>query len=245
MIENINVLIIEDDTYWSDILNAALKKLGYNVVGIADNLESAIKALNVNNFDIAMVDINIDGRKSGIELGKLLGSTYKKPFIYITSETSEVIMKEVAETSPSAFLTKPVNNTSLMISIKNALSTEEDNEEVPIQTLDDTFFVKLGNSYKKLSWADVICLSVNQNYTQVITPTSGNTFLIRSPLQKTLTNVVPRHWQKDFLRINRAEVINTKYIEELSGNTLVTRHGSFDVTDTHLPEIKKHLHLIL
>lgn len=243
MSENINVLVIEDEPIWSNYLVSALKKMGYNIAGVADNIDTAIGLLNTVAFDIAMVDITLDGKKSGIQIGKLISQTYKKPFIFITSDVSETIMTDVVDAAPAAYLPKPVNTTALTIAINNALYTDNDSEPVPAAH-NDSFFVKLGSIFKKVKWSDVICLSVSQNYTQVVTPTSGNTLFIRSPLHKTLTEIVPRHLQRDFIRINRGEVINARHIEELHGNTIITQHGRYDVTDTHLQEVKKYLHLI-
>ncbi len=189
-----------------------------------------------------MVDISLNGKKSGIEIGKLIGNTYRKPFIFITSDDSESTMQDVMTASPAAYLNKPVSSTSLLVAINNALTKVEEDAE---QFSGSSFFIKQGSSFKKIQWADVVCLAVSENYTQVITRNSKSTLLIRSALNKTLTSIVPKNLQKDFIRINRAEAINSAYIEEVNGNTLVTAHGSYDVTDSYLQPLKKYLRMVL
>lgn len=238
----VNVLIIEDEIYWSDFLQVAIKKIGFSVAGVANDLESALQLLNTADFDIALVDINLNGKRTGIDIGKLISGTYKAPFVFITSDVCDATMKDVVEAAPSAFLNKPVSATSLLVAINNAL--EKATDDATYVTI-DSFFVKQGNSFRKIYWADVVCLAVNQNYTQVITRLDKTTYLIRSTLNKTLTNIVPKSLQKEFVRINRAEAINASFIQEVTGNTIITAYGSFDVTDTHLQELKKHLRMVL
>lgn len=246
MSERVNVLIVEDDNYWCNYLEIALERMGHTVAGIARNLEEAVTAVNSIDFDVALVDIAIDGKKSGIIVGKLINSTLKKPFIFITSDVAESIMDDVMAASPAAYLGKPVSTNALTIAINNALNTTAAPGQIvaPPAQNDECFFVKQGTSFKKIYWADVVCLSVSQNYTQVRVKDSKNTYIIGSSLQKTLENVVPKNLHKNFVRISRAEVINTTFVEEVNGNVLLTKFGSFEVTAGNMQDIRKQLHLV-
>src|SRR6185437_4448341 len=107
MQHDISVLIIEDEETWMQKISYDLSQFGFKVVGCAANLDDALPAIRANNFDIALLDINLHGKNSGIELGKMISSTLKKPFIFITSSVHDGIIEETASAMPSAFLTKP------------------------------------------------------------------------------------------------------------------------------------------
>lgn len=245
----LSVLIVEDESIWSATLELYLRDFGFEVAGIADTFEQAITLLNQRNYDIVLLDISMDNRKSGIEIGKLIHTLYKKPFIFITASFSSHTLQEAIEACPSGYLSKPVSENSLFITIQNAIrhfhnqlpAAPPQAEQQPDATC---FYIKHGNSYLKVDWAEVVSLSVEQNYTRVLTLQNKNGYLIRSTLQKTLDSVVPEGIRGEFLRVNRAEVVKAGYIDELRGTTIITPVKSFTITESFLKDVKQKLHLI-
>jgi two-component system response regulator LytT len=121
MQNDISVLVIEDEETWSHQIRYDLQQFGFTVVGCADTVEDALPAITANNFDIALVDINLNGKNSGISLGRLISQNLKKPFIFITGSVLDDIIADAAAALPSAFLTKPFTPASLFISIQSAI----------------------------------------------------------------------------------------------------------------------------
>jgi DNA-binding LytR/AlgR family response regulator len=245
----LSVLVIEDEPIWSATLELCLHDFGFELAGIADSFEKAITALNKKNYDIVLLDISMDSEKSGIEIGKLIYSLYKKPFIFITASYSNHTLQEAIEAKPSGYLSKPISANSLFITIQNAIRNFENHQEAAVapaeqQGNNTSFYIKQGNSYNKVEWADVVSLSVEQNYTRVLTHHNKAGYLIRSTLQKVLDSIVPEPIRKEFLRINRGEVVRASYIEELKGQTVITKIKSFTITESFIKEVKQKLHLI-
>jgi DNA-binding LytR/AlgR family response regulator len=245
----LSVLVIEDEPIWSTMLELFLRDFGFELAGIADTFEKAIVALNKKNYDIVLLDISLDSEKSGLEIGKLIHSLYKKPFIFITASYSNHTLQEAVAVAPAGYLSKPISENSLFITIQNAIRNFENHQEAAIpaaeqQDNNTSFYIKQGNSYNKVEWADVVSLSVEQNYTRVLTTHYPAGYLIRSTLQKTLDSIVPEPLRKEFLRINRGEVIRAGYIEELKGQTVVTKVKSFTITESFIKEVKQKLHLV-
>lgn len=77
---------------------------------------------------------------------------------------------DVIEAKPSAYLIKPVNKTSLFVAINNALQNFKTQATSSITTtnVSDFFFVKHGNTYKKIEWADVVALESEKKYTKIL-----------------------------------------------------------------------------
>lgn len=216
---------------------------------VLPTFEKAITALNKRNYDIVLLDISLDSEKSGIEIGKLIHSLYKKPFIFITASYNSHSLQEAMDAAPAGYLSKPISENSLFITIQNAIRHFEHHQQAGAaaaeQQDNNTFFyIKQGNSYNKVEWADVVSLAVEQNYTRVLTLPHPTGYLIRSTLQKTLESVVPEPLRKEFVRINRGEVVRAGYIEELKGQTIVTKVKSFTITESFMKEVKQKLHLV-
>ncbi|MCO5945398.1 LytR/AlgR family response regulator transcription factor [Mucilaginibacter flavidus] len=246
MQSDISVLIIEDEETWMQKIKHVLNQFGYKIAGSAGNLDDALTAIRANNFDIALLDINLHGKNSGIELGKLISGMLKKPFIFITSSVHDGILNETAAAMPSAFLTKPFNPASLYISIQSALhhfSAGQVAETPKTAASPDSFFVKLGNKYVRVEWQNVVYLKSETNHTSIVT-NNGDTYMVRSSLQKTLQYVIPDALKTSFVQINRAEVLHTRYLEKIVDNEAITARQSFNISDVYIKNLKQQLNII-
>ncbi|MBS1640756.1 MAG: response regulator [Bacteroidetes bacterium] len=242
----ISVIIIEDEPIWLTQLQLSLERLGFSVVAAYTAIDDALINLPKTEFDIALLDININGKNAGIEFGKIIRSVYSKPIIFITGSLDKHTAAEALVAQPSAYLTKPVNDTSLFVAIQQALQNFSVNKialsNEPYEP--DYFFIKAGNHYKKILWKDVLHLFVEDKYVAVALHNETVIYYLRSSLQKVLQSVIPSSIQNKFIQINRSEILNINYAEELFGTTIKACHKVFEVTDNFMPEVKKALHII-
>lgn len=247
MQETVSVLIVEDELIWAKQLEIHLKNLGYNTVATYNNAADAMVNFEKINFDIALLDIRMNGINAGIALGKMVQGICKKPFIFITSGNDKETIEEALTAKPSAFLIKPVNELSLYTAIQTALNNFMLNKtasfNAPDEITHESFFIKQGNSYKRIHWQNVVALVVDGRYTKVLGNNTNEKHLIGSSLSKTLTSVLPHSLKNNFFQINRNEVVNLAHVQELKGNELITKIQSFDVTDSYLPLLREALHI--
>lgn len=243
---SIKLLIIDDEEIWSTQLEMIAEKFGFEVVGCFNEATTAIMQLSKIDFDIALLDISMEGKNIGIELGKMITNTYNKPFIFITGSLDQHTANEALAAKPSAYLTKPVNDTSLYVAIQQALNNFEEKQVAQNETAikSNSFFVKVGNKYKKIEWQKVVALISDKKYTKILVANDNVEYFIGNTLPKTLQNILPPHLQNNFVQINRAEVVNTEYIIELKSTTITTLHQIFEATDGYLPELKNKLNLV-
>jgi DNA-binding LytR/AlgR family response regulator len=247
MQDEISVLIIEDDEFWSKSLSANLNDFGFSIAGVANNFETAITALNQKDYDIVLLDIHLDGKESGIEIGKMISTLYHKPFIFITASLDAQVAHSAFGAKPSSYLIKPVNPTSLFATIHTAIHNYTDHLPASIKNdvlPNDSFFVKQGDKYKKVFWKDVVCLRSDKNYTGVLNATDNSVCYIRSTLPKTLRYLVPAALQSQFVQVNRSEAIQLSFITELTKDEVKTAYKSFAVTEGYLKELKEKLHIL-
>ena len=247
MENEISVIIVEDEDIWIQNLHLILKDFGYNVAKTARTADEALAAFSSCDFDLALLDIHLDGKSTGIDLGKIVGTLYHKPFIFITSSSGHSI-KEAALSHPSAYLPKPINPSSLFIAIQNAINNFSNRQPANFNkqgtdTL-SSFFVKQGNRYKKIDWKDVVYLSAGKNYISVFNAADKNEYFIRSSLQKTMQYVIPRQFQQQFIQVNRSEVVQHSFIVELLNDEVKTDYKNFPVSEAYIKDLKHRLHII-
>ncbi|MGZ3944662.1 MAG: LytR/AlgR family response regulator transcription factor [Mucilaginibacter sp.] len=248
MQQDISILIIEDDALWAEGLTDNLADFGFSVAGSADSFESAIVALNKLSYDIVLLDISLNGRYEGIELGKMLSELYHKPFIFITANFDKQILDLAINARPSAYLTKPVNSASLYVSIQTAISNFNANKTaVPAEAQaikSEAFFVKLGDKYKKIDWKDVVYLVSSRNYTLLFNAADQKEYYIRSSVNRTLRYIVPQQLQGRFIQVNRSEVVQQSFIQELISDEILTPYKRFTVGETFLRNVRRQLNII-
>jgi CheY-like chemotaxis protein len=92
------IFFVEDDEIVADVIGWRLNKLGYNICGSAKNGVDAISLIKEKKPDLVLLDIELKGSMDGIELGELLSSQTKIPFIYLTAHTEDNILKRAKNT---------------------------------------------------------------------------------------------------------------------------------------------------
>lgn len=248
MVKAINVLIIEDELISQKIISKSLMNWGFNVSGYASTTDEAIMLLDEVSFDIALVDIYLGDKPSGLALGKLIRQKYDKPFIFLTSVVDPQLINAAILANSSCYLTKPFTSESLFVSIKTALNQFsemfESRASEKIESTNLFFFAKNGKHLKRIEWEDVVCLRSDRNYTKVITK-NDELYMIRCSLNNAISHVIPFNIRHKFVQINRAEVIQIKYIEELVDNTVIIASKEFGVTDGYIKHLKAKLNIIL
>jgi DNA-binding response OmpR family regulator len=117
----IKVAIIEDDEITSMNLKLSLQKQEYEVVSVCDNTQEALKEIEKNPPDIAIIDISLQDSDDGIILASEIKKKYNIPFIYLTSHCSDDIIAKAKQTKPYGYIVKPFHPNSLHASIQMAL----------------------------------------------------------------------------------------------------------------------------
>ncbi|QKJ22548.1 response regulator [Poseidonibacter lekithochrous] len=118
---DIEVLIVEDETVLAIGMEASLEDLGYEVSGIETTAQRAVNHANDNLPDIVIMDINLKGKDSGIEAAKQIWKKHKIPIVFLTSYSDDVTVKNAMESEPYGYLIKPCRDKDLDIAIKMAL----------------------------------------------------------------------------------------------------------------------------
>jgi DNA-binding NarL/FixJ family response regulator len=119
--EQKRIIIVEDEALIAAEIEGTIKNLGYSVVGKVMNGDKALDKFASTPCDLVLLDINIKGTLSGIDLAKILKEKYNQPFVFITSFADEKTVKEASLTMPYGYIVKPFTEKDLRSNIEMAL----------------------------------------------------------------------------------------------------------------------------
>ena len=81
----IKVLLVEDDWIIAKEISYNLQDMGFEVAGCIDNAEEALKQIKIIQPDLIILDIDLAGEMTGIELATQLKKEGNIPFIFLTA----------------------------------------------------------------------------------------------------------------------------------------------------------------
>ena len=81
------ILVVDDEIIIADDLAITLGKLGYDALEPALSYNEALRSLAQESVDLAILDINLSTKKSGIDVAHHIREQYDIPFIFLTSYT--------------------------------------------------------------------------------------------------------------------------------------------------------------
>ena len=113
------VLIVDDDEDIAELISLILKKEQIDSVIINNPLEVK-KVINKEKFDLILLDIMMP-ELSGIELCAKIRDDVRCPIVFLTAK-NELVDKIVGyEVGADDYITKPFDNTELLLKIKSHL----------------------------------------------------------------------------------------------------------------------------
>jgi len=122
------ILIVEDEFIVANDLRIMLEKAGYTICGIASSVVKALDLIAAKQPDWVLLDIFLQGDKTGIELAGQLKET-NIPFIYISANTNQATLEAAKATLPYGFLVKPFREKDLLVMLDIARYRHEQHQK--------------------------------------------------------------------------------------------------------------------
>ena len=114
----LRVLIVEDDSLVALDLEASLRNLGHEVVGLAATASAALSAAAAHEPDLVLMDISLadgtDGIGAAVEIRERIGT----PAVFVTGNSDRGIRQRAAEARPIGMLVKPVQPSEVAQTLK-------------------------------------------------------------------------------------------------------------------------------
>lgn len=146
------ILIVEDEVLIAEYIFELLIDESFHLVKIAHSKEDAILLMNEFEPDVILMDINLHGIYTGIELANQ--KNQNAAVIFLTGQYDFDLLSKALETNPEYYLTKPIKKNDLFAAIqlavlKNELKTITINDGINVVKvkLDTILFVKSDSNY--------------------------------------------------------------------------------------------------
>jgi DNA-binding LytR/AlgR family response regulator len=212
---NTKVFILEDENIVAKDIEQSLKKLGYDVVGIASSGEKVIKLLNDGiRPEIFLMDIMIKGDMDGIEVAKYVKEKYNLPVIFLTAYADENTLSKAKITEPYGYILKPFKEVDLHTTIEMALykhqKTAEMRKELDVYSTlvseskngKDYIFVKNKSKLIKISVEDLFYVEALKDYVNFYSRHGKYT------IHSTMKDVESKLPGDFFARVHRSFIVN-------------------------------------
>ena len=234
----VKILVVEDDGIIAAGICNTLEDLGYETLEPAVDYTEAVEFIEEEMPDIAILDIQLSGRKTGIDLAKKIRKDYDFPFIFLTSNADAHTVGKAKEVMPPAYLVKPFTKEELYTSIEIALHNyarkggELDTEDLVIK---DALFIKNKSLFTKIRFEDISHVKSAHVYAEVYHK-NGKMHVVRESLNK-ITNKL----NQQFIRVHRSYIVNVDFLEQIENETLIVNGLQIPIGETYKKDLMKKI----
>jgi PAS domain S-box-containing protein len=116
-----SILIVEDEKIVALDLRGRLRRLGYDVLGMASWGEEAIRKAEELRPDLTLMDIKLKGELDGIEVAQHLRTHFDIPVVYLTAYADDDTLERAKVTEAFGYVLKPFEERDLHTAIDMAL----------------------------------------------------------------------------------------------------------------------------
>lgn len=116
------IVVVEDELLIALHIKRVLEKHDYEVAIEITSVEEAIVYIEAHNPGLVLIDINLNKKKEGTDLGHYLLEKNSIPYIYITSYSDNSTLDKVNETRPDGYIVKPFKDQDLLTTVSVVLN---------------------------------------------------------------------------------------------------------------------------
>jgi DNA-binding LytR/AlgR family response regulator len=226
--DRLNIFIVEDESIVAKDIQHSLTKLGYNVVGIANNGNDAIEKIMELTPDLVLMDIMIKGPMTGIDVTEKIKEKLNVPVIFLTAYADEGTLSRAKVTEPYGYILKPFKEIDLHSTIEMAvykhqkdaaLMKERDFLYSLVENKEersrDIIFVKSNNRIVKINLKDVYYVETVKDYMAI------NTATLKYMVHISMRDFEQRLDDREFVRIHRQFIARIDKIQSIDAQNVV------------------------
>ncbi|MGV3610208.1 MAG: LytR/AlgR family response regulator transcription factor [Fluviicola sp.] len=223
------ILIVEDEPFAADDLHEKLEQLQHQVTAIAEDYNSAVKAVESEVPDLVIIDIGLKGERSGIDLGEKLVAM-NIPHMYLSGIQDMNTYILAKNTAPLRNLAKPID----LINLRNALDVDLQAHKTGSNAI---YLIPNGNKNRQRINPNAICyIEADGSYCDVYLEDK------MYKLTMNLKTVLQKLDWPGIVRVSKSHAINLQYIKGKLGNRLELTNGvKIDIDPKYKDQIALYL----
>ena len=226
------IFIVEDESNVAKDIQDSLIKLGYEVLGIANNSKDAYTKIIELNPDLILMDIMIKGDETGIDLSNKLKLSVNIPILFLTAYADEATLSKAKLSEPYAYIIKPFKEIDLLSSIEVAMHKHNKDKELKAErdflyqlvenkSSNDAglIFVKTGGRLVKVALNEVLYVEALKDYVII------NTVSSRYTIHSTMKDIEKKLGSVDFVRVHRSFIARLDKIQSIDSQSVILENN--------------------
>lgn len=219
-----NILIVEDDPQIAESLSDMLEILDHKVVGIAESYDTAVELLEQGDAELVLLDIQLKGNKSGIDVAEKIKNDLHIPFIFTTAYADKETIKKASEHSPYGYIVKPYGMKDINAGIEIAIQNHKSFKETKPNNGDsgvfnsESLFVKHNGRIVRVKIEDILFVEAKGDY--VVFKTEEKGYVVHT----TFKNVENKLNENIFVKVHRSYIVNINKVVDIEENNLLIKN---------------------
>ena len=233
----INCVIIDDEPLAREGIADYVREVDFlDLVGICENPLELMKFLERQQIDLIFLDIQMP-KMNGIDFLKIVS---KPPMVIITTAFPSFAL-EGFQLNVLDYLVKPITFDRFIKSVHKARDyfslLRSSASGVPVSPASaaaaaDYFFIKCGNKYEKINFADILYVEGMENYVSIYTVRGKYITLLY--LKNLEENLDP----SAFIRVHKSFIVSIQKIDGIAGNEI-------SIGDFRIPISRNYKEIVL
>lgn len=251
--EKLNIFIVEDESIVAKDIQNSLTKLGYNVVGMANNGVDAIEKITELMPSLVLMDIMIKGDMTGIEVSEKIKERMNIPVIFLTAYADEGTLSRAKITEPYGYILKPFKEIDLHSTIEMAVYKHQKDAELLkehdflyslVENKDeknkDILFVKSNSRLVKVHLKDIYYVEALKDYVII------NTEFSKYTVHSTMKDIDRKLGTAEFARVHRSFIARLDKIQSIDSQNVILENEkkTIPVGGSYRDELMQKLNML-
>ncbi len=227
-----NCVIVDDEPLAREGLANYVRELDFlTLAGVCENPLELLPLIDKQPIDLIFLDIQMP-KMNGIEFLKIM---QKPPMVVITTAYPSYAL-EGFQLNVLDYLLKPITFERFFKASSKArdyyrLLTKPTGEQPSSVADEDYCFIKCGNKYEKIPFADILYVEGMQNYVNIYT-LKGKfmTILSLRGLEENLNSQL-------FIRVHKSYIVSINKIESIEGNEIFIQNHRIPISRNYRQQI--------
>lgn len=234
---SIKIGIVEDELLIAEKIKTILSNIGYAICEPVTNFDDAIDMIHTEKPDMLLLDINIDGKKDGIDIAAYVNEKFELPFIFLTANSDASSIQRAKAVKPLAYLVKPFTKdelyTSIEIAFNNYAQLKNTTIEKPASSKQKDFiFIRDNHLFIKIMFDDIVYVESQENYVKVFTIDKK-----QSIIRSTFSDFLSQLPSQKFARTHRSFAVQVGLIDKIDPAEVIAMGFKIPVSNTYKKEL--------
>ncbi len=228
-------IIVEDEIPAQNILRNFLGKLpDIEIKGVFKAAIGANSFLNSEIVDVVFLDINLPDI-SGLDFIKTIKNP---PAVIMTTAYPDYAVSSFELDTIVDYLVKPFSFDRFLKAINKAKDRVGRPPNGFEEQKGETLFLNVDKTLHKIVLGDILYLESDRNYITVVTKTQKLSYI---DSLKSWRGKLP---EQQFIQIHKSYIINSGYVDKISGNELYINTNRLPIGRTYKQELLKRLKIM-